>query len=92
MERNESASLKSPMFDESNYAFWSRGMETYISSLGFDVWISVKNGYVVPSVPRTDPDAKKEYENNAKAKHVILSGFSNKEFIKFMHYVSAKET
>ncbi|GLJ50348.1 hypothetical protein SUGI_1072690 [Cryptomeria japonica] len=92
MERNESASSKSPMFDGSNFAFWSRRMETYISSLAFDVWMSIKNGYVVPSFPLTDPDAKKEYENNAKSKHAILSGLSDNEFVKITHCVSIKET
>lgn len=67
-------------------------METYILSLGFDVWMSIKDGYVVPNTPPIDPDAKKEYENNEEAKHVVLSGLSNNEFFKVMHYVSTKET
>ncbi|GLJ15945.1 hypothetical protein SUGI_0263550 [Cryptomeria japonica] len=54
--------------------------------------MSVKNRYIVPNVPPTDPDAKKEYENNAKAKNAILSGLSDNEFVKVMHYSSAKET
>ncbi|GLJ32923.1 hypothetical protein SUGI_0663180 [Cryptomeria japonica] len=53
-------------------------METYICSLGFDVWMSIKSGYIVPSVPPTDPDAK-EYENNAKEKHAILRDAKVKE-------------
>lgn len=92
MARNESSSSKAPIFDGSNYAFMSRRMETYISSLGFDVLMSAKNGYTIPSVPPTDRDAKKEYENNAKAKHAILSGLSDNEFVKVMHSASAKET
>lgn len=67
-------------------------METYISSFVFYVWMSVRNGYDVPSVPPTNPDAKREYENNAKKKHAILSGLSNNEFVKVMHCASAKET
>lgn len=67
-------------------------MKTYISSLGFDVWMLVKNGYVVPNAPPTDPDAKKKYDNNAKEKHAILSGLSDNEFVKVMHCVLVKET
>lgn len=63
-----------------------------MSSLGFDVWTSVKNGYIVPQVPPTDLDAKREYENNAKAKNAILSGLSDIDFVKVMHCTSAKET
>lgn len=91
MARNESSS-KALVFDDTNYAFWSRIIETYLSSLGFDVWMLVKNGYNVPQVPPTDPDLKKEYENNKKAKNAILSGLSDTEFMKVMHCTSAKET
>lgn len=52
----------------------------------------VKNWYTVHDTPLTDPDAKREYENNANAKHVILSGLSNTEFVKVIHFKSAKET
>ncbi|GLJ43620.1 hypothetical protein SUGI_0907960 [Cryptomeria japonica] len=92
MARNESSSFKAPMFDGANYAFWSRRMETYLSSLGFYVWMFVKNGYIVPNAPPIDLDAKKKYENNAKAKHVIHIGLTGNEFVKVMHCSSAKET
>lgn len=67
-------------------------METYLSSLGFDVWMLVKSGYIVPQVPPIDPNAKREYENNAKAKNAILSGLFDIEFVKVMHCASTKET
>lgn len=66
-------------------------METYWSST-FDVWMSVKNGYIVPQLPPTDPNTKREYENNAKDKNAILSGLSDIEFVKVMHYTSTKAT
>ncbi|XP_059070783.1 uncharacterized protein LOC131860394 [Cryptomeria japonica] len=66
-------------------------METYLSSVGYDVWMSVKNGYTVPTTP-TNLDAKREYEHNTKAKHAILSGLSDIEFVKVTHYTFAKET
>ncbi|XP_057823542.1 uncharacterized protein LOC131035829 [Cryptomeria japonica] len=89
MARNESSS-KAHMFDGTNYAFWSRKMETYMSSLGFDIWMSVNNGYIVPSTPPTDLDTKWEYKINAKAKNVILSGMFDIEFVKVMHCTLAK--
>ncbi|XP_059075388.1 uncharacterized protein LOC131875319 [Cryptomeria japonica] len=91
MDRNE-YTCKAPMFDGTNYAFWSKRMETYLSSLGFDVWMSVKNGYTVPQVPPTNLDVKREHENNAKAKNTILSDMSDTEFVKVMQYTSIKET
>lgn len=67
-------------------------METYLSSLGFDVWMSVVNRYIVPATPPTNLDAKKEYVYNSKENNAILGGLSEKEFVKVMHYKSAKET
>lgn len=92
MERNESASSKAPMVDGVNYAFWSRTMETYLSSLGCDVWMLVVNGYTVLNNPPIEPDAKREYENNDKAKNDILSGLSENYLLKVMHWSSTKET
>ncbi|XP_057815069.1 uncharacterized protein LOC131028748 [Cryptomeria japonica] len=91
MARNDSTSVKVPVFDGTNYAFWSRRMETYLSSIGYDVWMSIKNGYTVPSTP-TDLNTKKEYENNVKEKPATLSGLSDTEFVKVMQCKSSKET
>ncbi|XP_057872457.2 uncharacterized protein LOC131078704 [Cryptomeria japonica] len=54
--------------------------------------MSVKNGYIIPQTPPADPDAKKEYEYNAKAKHVILSGLTDTNFVRVIHCTSVKVT
>lgn len=79
------SSNKAPLFDGTNYAFWSIRMESYLSSLGFDVWMSAVNGYIMPTTPLTDLADKREYENNAKAKNAILCGLSNTELVKVMY-------
>jgi hypothetical protein len=39
---------KVPLFDGTNYAFWSVRMWTYLMDLGFDIWKSFVNGYIAP--------------------------------------------
>lgn len=84
------ATNRAPLFDGSNYAFLSVRMKTYIMSLGFDVYMSLVNGYTPPSQPPTDPDGKRAFENNAKAMNAILCGLSEFEFVKVMHCESAQ--
>jgi hypothetical protein len=45
---------KAPLFDGTNYAFWSIRMQTYLMDLGFDIWKSVVTGYTTPKTPPTD--------------------------------------
>lgn len=66
-------SIPTPMFDGTNYVIWSSRMEAHLFALGYDVWMSVKNGYTSPTTP-TKPEAKREYECNVEAKKIILSG------------------
>ena len=56
-----------PLFDDTNYAFWSKRMKTYLMALGFDIWKSVEIGYKVPKDPPTYQDGQKPNEQNAKA-------------------------
>jgi len=71
-----------PPFDGNNYAYWRNIIQTYLTSLGADIWISIVNGQKVMKNTPTDPDEKKLMSCNSKARHVILSGlttiFSNK--------------
>lgn len=78
-----------PMFDGSNYAFWSARMSTYIMSLGLDVWRSVDTGYTIPSTHPTDVAAKRAFEINATNMNVILNGLLETIFVKVMHCDSA---
>ena len=42
-----------PPFDGSNFEYWSNIMETYLKSLGEDVWFSVSLGYNSLKKPKT---------------------------------------
>eukprot|EP00253_Pinus_taeda_P034031 PITA_34031 len=56
-----------------------------------EVWNIVETGYAFPSTTPTDADEKKKYETNAKAVSTLLGCISQSEFMKVMHYKSAKE-
>ena len=66
-------------------------MQAYIISLGFDVWILVKDGYIEPKYGPTTNAKIAYYENNAIAMNAILGGLNESEFFKVMNYASTKE-
>lgn len=85
------STTKAPLFDGNNFSFWSVRMETYLSSLGFDVWELVTQGYTFPSKGPSIADEKKSYGSNAKAKNSLLCGLANGIHVKVMHCKSANE-
>ena len=45
---------RTPLFDGSNYAFWSIRMRAFIEVEGIEIWQSIENGYKVPKTVPTD--------------------------------------
>jgi hypothetical protein len=80
-----------PPFDGNNYAYWRNIIQTYLTSLGVDIWLSVVNGYKVPKTTPTDPNEKKLMSCNSKARHVILSGLTPTISSKVMSCNTTKE-
>ncbi|XP_059064716.1 uncharacterized protein LOC131856804 [Cryptomeria japonica] len=66
-------------------------METYLISVDVNVWNIVTTKYVVPTSIPSDPDAKTQYELNARAKHALLCGLTKDVLVKVMHCASANE-
>ncbi|XP_059075139.1 uncharacterized protein LOC131063533 [Cryptomeria japonica] len=88
----EGASLsRAPLFDGTDYVFWKIRMETYLISVDVNVWNIVITKYVVPNAIPSDPDAKSQYELNARAKHALLCGLTKDVFVKVMHCPFAHE-
>lgn len=87
----ESSYAYLPRFDGINYVIWSLRMEVYFSSLGYDVLMSIKNGYSVPTTPPTQPNTKIKYERNVEAKKVYLSGLSESVSLKVKKCKSIKD-
>jgi hypothetical protein len=58
---------------------------------GFQVWQSIVDGYIVPTIPPTNDKAIKLGENNSKDTNALLNGLSDTVFTKVAHYKSNKE-
>ena len=65
-------------------------MKTYIQAQGFQVWQSIVDGYITPTVPPSDKEMKLD-ENNSKAINALLNGLSDTVFTKVAHYKSTKK-
>jgi len=85
------ASIRPPIFDRRNFTHWKIRTKSYLQSLGMDVWGIVEGGYTYPSVIPIDTAERKQYELNSKAITVLLGSLSQSEFMKVMHFKSAKE-
>lgn len=77
---------KAPFFDGSHYAFWSVQMQSYLMSLGFDVWNSIVFGYIMLINLSTDADVKRAFESNAKTMNANLCVLLETKFVKVMHF------
>ena len=89
MTSHDGSTNKSPLFDGTNFSFWKFRMRTYLMSLGANVWEVVETGYTKPIVLASKDD-KLDFSFNAKAMNAILSGLSEAEFVKVIHFESAK--
>ena len=88
----EYSKLGLPLFDGTNYAFWSIRMKLFLQSQGLDVWMVVENGYTVPdTTPVAGIIEMRLMECNAKAMCAIQSGLIGSEFVKVMHCTSTNE-
>ena len=80
-----------PLFDGSNYAFWSIRMRAFIEAQGIELWQSIENGYKVPKTVPTNAGDLVQYNNNSRARNHLLSAIDESVFNKVMNCPSAKE-
>lgn len=43
-----------PYFEKSNYAYWKIRMRVFLKSMDERIWISIENGWTVPSTSIAD--------------------------------------
>ena len=76
---------KSPLFNKTNYAFWSIRLHTYRMDLGFDIQELVVTSYTMSITPPINVVENKPCENNANTMNEILSNILKSEFVKVVH-------
>jgi hypothetical protein len=57
-------------------------MNTYIQEHGFEIWKSIVDGYITPTVPPTNKKEVKLSQNNSKATNSLLNGLGESIFTK----------
>ena len=71
MEKQETLSTSTPpLFDGTQYTFWSIRMKSHILSLGVFICQSIVDGYTEPITPPTDVAGKNSCESNEKEKMI----------------------
>ena len=86
----EKFSSKPHIFNGVNFDYWKKKIESYITSQGYDIWLKVASVYEIPN--RIETIAQKaDFENNCKARNIILNAISRSDFDRVSHLATANE-
>ena len=93
MERSQSLNAP-PFFDKRNYAFWKVRMRAFLCVVDESVWDFIENGYVKPTIAKSEWDkaALALANANSKAINAIFCGVSPDEFHGISHVKTAKKS
>ncbi|KAL6986439.1 hypothetical protein U1Q18_052640 [Sarracenia purpurea var. burkii] len=91
LPREGNSTVRPPLLDGSNYAYWKARMRAFLKSIDEDVWLSVVTGYSPPTVKSGEDTIPKPVEQwdakdrarigwNNKAINAIFSGVTSNEF------------
>jgi hypothetical protein len=80
-----------PPFGGNNYAYWSKKMKTFLTTLGVDIFLSVFNCYKVPKNTLIDLDENNLLSCNSKDWHAIIIGLRPTVSSKVMGCHTTKE-
>nr|ABA98402.1 Zinc knuckle family protein [Oryza sativa Japonica Group] len=83
-------STKPHIFDGTDFPHWCSKMQSYIMAENYDIWRKVSHPYMIPEAINTDA-LKTEFENNCKARNIILSGISRSDYDRVAHLETAHE-
>ena len=77
MDRSQSLNAP-PFFNGGNYAFWKVQMRAFLCAIDEPVWDSVENGYVKPTIAKSEWDkvVLALANANSKAINAIFYGVS----------------
>ncbi len=78
------------VFDGTDFSSWCSKMQSYIMAEDLDIWRKVSNPYVIPD-QINNAALKIEFENNCKARNILLSGISRSDYDRVSHLQTANE-
>nr|ABA98050.2 retrotransposon protein, putative, unclassified [Oryza sativa Japonica Group] len=83
-------SNKPHVFDGKDFSHWCSSMQSYIMAEDYDIWRKVSHAYVIPEAINTAAK-KTAFEQNCKARNILLSGFSHSDYDRVAHLQTAHE-
>ena len=97
------STVRPPLLDGSNYPYWNVQMRAFIKSIDEKAWLSVVNGYYIPTTTVVNVTTPKTYEQwdaldyananwKSKALNTIYSALTPEEFRRVSNCETAKAT
>nr|CAD40308.2 OSJNBb0013O03.3 [Oryza sativa Japonica Group] len=83
-------STKPHVFDGTDFYHWCSRMQSYIMAEDYDIWRKVSHPYVIPEAINTAAE-KIAFEQNCKARNILLSGISRSDYDRVAHFRTAHE-
>nr|AAM74419.1 Putative retroelement [Oryza sativa Japonica Group] len=83
-------STKNHVFDGTDFSHWCSRMQSYIMAEDYDIWRKVSHPYVIPEAINTAAE-KTAFEQNCKARNILLSGISRSDYDRVTHFRTAHE-
>nr|AAL78103.1 Putative polyprotein [Oryza sativa]AAP52474.1 Zinc knuckle family protein [Oryza sativa Japonica Group] len=83
-------STKPHVFNGTDFSHWCSRMQSYIMAEDYDIWRKVSHAYVIPEVINTAAE-KTAFEQNCKARNILLSGISRSDYDRVPHLETAHE-
>nr|ABA98847.1 retrotransposon protein, putative, unclassified [Oryza sativa Japonica Group] len=83
-------STKPHVSDGTDFSHWCSRLQSYIMAEDYDIWIKVSHAYVIPEAINTAAE-KTAFEQNCKARNILLSGISRSDYDRVAHLQTAHE-
>ena len=83
-------STKPHVFDGTDFSHWCSRMQYYIMAEDYDIWRKVSHPYVIPEAINTAAE-KIAFEQNCKARNILLCGISRSDYDRVAHLQTAHE-
>ena len=87
------STVRPPLFNGSNYAYWACRMKIYLQSIGFNTWNITQTEYSEPTTNFAQLTSKQKTiaQNNSKAMNILFCSLDRNEFNRVLVCKSAYE-
>ena len=81
-----------PFFDGTDYPYWKKRMEIYLSTLDFEILSIIEDGYSLPTKPKSEQtrEEKSQFSLNGRTMNILYCALDRSEFNRISGCESAK--